>query len=357
VPARDPATFRRRPGLTPGRARELLGELYGVEGRLDPLPADRDQNFRVRTEGAPGGPAEGDFVLKVFRSGEDPGFLEAQDQAMERLGEAELPWRFPRVRSTLAGARMGRVQADGATHLVRLVTWVPGTPLAGAGHAARAPERLREVGAVLGAVDRVLEGLEHPALEWDFEWDLAQGVEVVERYAPHVTGPERRTLLVGFLELHGRIVDPVVDRLPLQAIHGDGNDHNVLVDDGDGESGPTVSGLVDFGDMIRSWRVGECAVGAAYGLLDSDDPVGAMAAVASGYHAEFPLEEEELHVLFPLTALRLCVSVVHSARRADERPHDPYLRISEAPGWRALERLAAVDPDEAETVIRRGCAA
>lgn len=343
-----------RPELSPDRALELVRELYGVAGRLAPLPADRDQNFRIRGGDGSSGPA-GDFVLKIFRAGEDPGFLEAQDEAMERLAVAGLPWSFPRVRPTLDGERTGNVESRGVPHLVRLVTWVPGTPLAGAGPAARAPARLRELGALLGSMDRVLEGLEHPSLEWDFEWDLARGVEVVERHRAHVDDPGRRALLDRFFELCARTVEPVAGTLPRQAIHGDGNDHNVLVEPGAGESGPTVSGLVDFGDMIRSWRVGECAVGAAYALLGVADPVAALAAVASGYHEELSMEEEELHVLFPLTALRLCVSVVHSARRADERPDDPYLRISEAPAWRALERLAAVDPDEAEAKLRRGC--
>jgi Ser/Thr protein kinase RdoA (MazF antagonist) len=343
-----------RPELSPDGARPLLKELYGLEGRLDPLPADRDQNFRVRVGGGSKGP-EGDFVLKIFRAGEDPGFLDAQDQAMERLAAAGLPWRFPRVRPTLDGERAGTVESRGVTHLVRLVTWVPGTPLAGAGPVARAPARFRELGALLGSVDRVLEGLEHPALERDFEWDLARGIEVVERNRAHVDDPERRALLDRFLGLCAGTVEPVAGALPRQAIHGDGNDHNVLVEAGAAESGPTVSGLVDFGDMIRSWRVGECAVGAAYALLGVEDPVAALAAVVSRYHEELPLEEEELHVLFPLTALRLSVSVVHSARRADERPDDPYLRVSEAPAWRALERLAALDPDEVEATLRRRC--
>jgi Ser/Thr protein kinase RdoA (MazF antagonist) len=343
-----------RPDLSPDQALELVRELYGVAGRLDRLPADRDQNFRIRSGDGSSRPA-GDFVLKIFRTGEEPGFLEAQDQAMERLAAAELSWSFPRVRPTLDGERIGSVESRGDTHLVRLVTWVPGTPLAGAGPAARSSACLRELGALLGSVDRVLEGLDHPSLEWDFEWDLARGAEVVERHQAHVDDPERRALLDRFLELSAGTVEPAARTLPRQAIHGDGNDHNVLVEAGAGESGPTVSGLVDFGDMIRSWRVGECAVGAAYALLGVEDPVEALAAVASGYHEELPLEEEELHVLFPLTALRLSVSVVHSARRAGERPGDPYLRVSEAPAWRALERLAAVDPDEAEAKLRRGC--
>jgi Ser/Thr protein kinase RdoA (MazF antagonist) len=352
--------------VTTPRARELIHDLWGLDARLDPLPADRDQNFRVRVERGATGEGHEDFVLKLFQSREDRGFVEAQDLAMARLAGSGLPWAFPRVVPTLAGERAPRVEVEGVLHLARLVTWVPGTPLAevggmgepmarkGAGSRLRAPERLREVGALLGAVDRVLARLEHPSLHRDFEWDIRWGVEVVERHSGHVASPDRRRLLDRFLELHALRVAPRAARLPAQAIHGDGNDHNVLVGGAGGEA--RVSGLLDFGDMIHSWRVGECAVGAAYALLGTDDPLAALGAVASGYHREFPLTEDEFGVLFPLTALRLCVSVVQSARRVGERPGDPYLRISEAPAWRALEILAGMDPEGVESTLRRECA-
>ena len=78
---------------------------------------------------------------------------------------------------------------------------------------------------------------------------------------------------------------------------------------------------------------------AAYAMLGKDDPLAAAAAVVAGYHEAFPLEEEEVALLFPLVGARLAVSVTNSALRTKAGRADPYVTVSEAPAWEALERL------------------
>ena len=57
-----------------------------------------------------------------------------------------------------------------------------------------------------------------------------------------------------------------------------------------------MAGLLDFGDMHHGLLVAEPAIAAAYALLGEADPLAAMAAVVSGYHAALPLEEAEIAV-------------------------------------------------------------
>ena len=102
--------------------------------------------------------------------------------------------------------------------------------------------------------------------------------------------------------------------------------------------------MIDFGDMHRGLTVAEPAIAAAYAILGELDPLAAAAAVVAGYHGAFPLEEDEIALLFPLIAARLAVSVTNSALAEDARPDDPYVTISEAPAWEALERLARPPP-------------
>lgn len=345
VTKRRPRGGRSDPGPPPfdaGDGAEVALRLFGLEGRLSPLPADRDRNFRLTTTDGR------DFVLKIFQAGEDPGVLECQDEVLERLRAARLPWGFPRVRPTVAGARAGVWDFGGAPYFVRMAEWVPGTALA---HLGRRPPGLEtDLGRLTGSMGRALAGYDHPAADRVFEWDLRRAGEVVDRYLEHVQDEGRRRLVGAFRELFRARVEPVAEALPCAVIHGDANDHNVLVD-------PTrpdrVAGLVDFGDLVRSWRVAEPAVAAAYALLDREDPLATIGRVTAGHHGELPLGDEEWRALFPLTAIRLCVSVVQSARRGPERPDDPYLRVSEAPAWRALERLARIHPDEADEAVRR----
>src|SRR5581483_3865494 len=81
----------------------------------------------------------------------------------------------------------------------------------------------------------------------------------------------------------------------------------------------------------------------------------AAAHVVEGYHAEFPLTEPELAVLFGLMTLRLCLSACLAADQLQQRPDDPYLAISQEPLQRALPGLLRIHPRFAEAVFRRAC--
>ena len=81
-----------------------------------------------------------------------------------------------------------------------------------------------------------------------------------------------------------------------------------------------VTGIVDFGDMVFSHTVNDLAIAMAYAALDKPDPLGAAAAVASGYHAMHPLTEDEIAALFGLMGMRLCLSVCVAAAAAGRTP-------------------------------------
>src|SRR5439155_24139407 len=86
-----------------------------------------------------------------------------------------------------------------------------------------------------------------------------------------------------------------------------------------------------------------------------EDSLPAGTAVVAGYHGAFPLDELELSVLFALMGTRLAVSVTNSAHRKTLKPDDPYVTVSEAPAWEALERLAKIHPRFAYYTFRAAC--
>src|SRR5439155_1262205 len=75
----------------------------------------------------------------------------------------------------------------------------------------------------------------------------------------------------------------------------------------------------------------------------------------AGYHRAFPLDDLELRVLYALIGARLDVSVTNSAHRKTIKPDDPYVTVSEAPAWEALERLAKIHPRLAHYTFRAAC--
>ena len=105
----------------------------------------------------------------------------------------------------------------------------------------------------------------------------------------------------------------------------------------------------------RGLTVSDPAIAAAYAILGKENPLEAAAAIVAGYHKAFPLEETELSVLYPLIAARLAVSVVNSACRKPLKPDDPYVTVSEAPAWAALQRLAEIHPRLAHYTFCAAC--
>jgi 4-aminobutyrate aminotransferase-like enzyme len=136
-------------------------------------------------------------------------------------------------------------------------------------------------------------------------------------------------------------------------IHNDANDYNVLVD-GDGEV-QSIVGLIDFGDMVRSYTIGDLAIGVAYALLEAPDPLDVAAIVTRGYHANNALDSNEIGALYGLICLRLCMSVCIAAHQTRQRPDDSYLAISQEAIRRTLPKLAERPFPFAEDVLREAC--
>ncbi|MGH9415815.1 MAG: aminotransferase class III-fold pyridoxal phosphate-dependent enzyme [Terriglobales bacterium] len=174
------------------------------------------------------------------------------------------------------------------------------------------------------------------------------------RHLDVIADRARRALVERFLALYEAEVVPALPRLRRSIIHGDANDYNVIV--GDASVQPrAVAGLIDFGDMHYGITAAEPAVAAAYALLGKADPLEAAAAVVRGYHRAWPLQEPEIAVLYPLIGARLAVSVVNAALRRRVKPDDPYVTISDAAAWDALQRLATLAPRFAHYSLRAAC--
>jgi 4-aminobutyrate aminotransferase-like enzyme/Ser/Thr protein kinase RdoA (MazF antagonist) len=332
--------------LTATDAVLLARRLYGLEAEAQPLPGEFDDNFRVAA-------SDGRvFVLKGMHPARERGLVELQCAALRHLVERTPLLPLPRVVPTLGGDSVTTVPGpDGTPRLLWMLTWLAGTPLADA--RPRSPELLAGLGRLLGEMDEALLDFEHPDARRDFEWDLSRA-SWIRGALGHVQDPARRALVERMLARYEAEGLPLLPRLRRGVVHGDANDHNVLVGAPRAVPRP-VTGLLDFGDMHHGLLVAEPAVAAAYALLGQEDPLAAAAAVVSGYHAAFPLEEQEIALLFALIGARLAVSVTSSAVRAKSAAGDPYVTISEAPAWEALERLDRVHPRLAHGVFREAC--
>jgi 4-aminobutyrate aminotransferase-like enzyme/Ser/Thr protein kinase RdoA (MazF antagonist) len=334
------------PAFTADDARAVGLRHYGLDAAISALPSERDQNFLLTAAGGE------QHVLKISNAGEDPQVIDLQNAALLHLATVAPELRLPRVRHTADGAAVAEVEdANGAPHLVRLLSWVPGRVLAAV--QPHTPELLRSLGALLGALDAALAAFDHPAAERDLKWDPRRAAWI-RGYLGFVDDPARRGLVERLVDLAGGELARLAPKLRAGVIYNDANDYNVLVDGSDPYA-RRVTSVVDFGDMLRTWVVNEVAVACAYAMLDKPDPLAAAVPIVEGYHAAHPLAPDEIEAVFPLICSRLAVSVVNSAYQRHADPGNEYLTVSERPAWALLERLGAVHPRFAHYAFRAAC--
>lgn len=336
------------PKLTTDLAARIARQLYGISASAVPLASERDQNFLLATESGER------FVFKIANAAEDRAMLEAQQQAMQHV--ASQVSVCPQIVPAQDGKTIAEIESPaGAKHLTWMITYLDGIPLGAVRR--HSPELMREFGATLGKLDRALADFDHPAIHRDFHWDLANGLREIRKYESLIADTEMRQLvktLADDFELH---TAPLLSQLRRSAIHNDANDYNVLVGGGEDlySRNQHVVGLVDFGDMVFSYTVGELAVAIAYAVLDKADPLAVAAQMVAGYNQENPLTEAEFSALFGLVRLRLCVSVCMAAYQQQLRPDDKYLSISQQPIRNTLPTLAKIHPRFAKAAFRQAC--
>jgi Ser/Thr protein kinase RdoA (MazF antagonist) len=308
------------PAFTVEEASRIAHDQYELIGNAAELPSERDQNFLLTTHSGE------KFILKIANATEQRLLLEAQNDAMTHL--ASRISFCPRVILNDAGESLLRVQSSTSEHFVRLVTFIRGLPLA---EVEPTRQLLFNFGRRLGEFSRAISDFDHPAFHRDFHWDLLNGQRVIDEYCPLITDKDLRAQVEECRTVGSDL------NIPFTVIHGDANDYNVLVQNQD------VVGLIDFGDMIHSYRAGELAIALAYIVLGKADPLESARVVVAGYFSEFELNEDEIESLWSLMLLRLCMSICLAMHQRQQKPDNEYLDVSQNAIRASLPRLLAID--------------
>jgi 4-aminobutyrate aminotransferase-like enzyme/Ser/Thr protein kinase RdoA (MazF antagonist) len=335
------------PRLDSDTAARIARDHFGIAGTATPLPSERDQNFLVETS------TGNRTVIKIANANESRAMLEAQQAAIRHVGNRHA--LVPTVIAAKTGGTLVEVPCDGQRHLAWAIRWIDGVTLATTRW--RSSGLLEDFGGRIGTLRRALADFDHPAIHRDFYWDLANARQIVARQRGLVTDPAVAEAIDAAMRQFDELIAPHLRALSRAAVHGDLNDHNVLVrqDDDVELSNQRIAGFVDFGDMVHSYAVADLAIAAAYMMLDADDPLAALMTMARGYHAEYPLEEAEIAALFGLSVVRLCASACIAAQQQRDDPANAYLGVSQQAIRRALPRLAATPFRVAEMLVRDAC--
>ena len=286
---------------------ERVAAMFGLTVRAQPLGSQQDSNFLL----ADGGSVLG--VLKIANPAFSAAEIEAQDAAAAHIAAACPDLRVATATHGPAEVPVGGGPADRSRALARVLRFLPGGTLAGAGRYL-SPRVVAGLGAVAGQVSLALSSFEHPGLDRVLQWDLRHALRVVDALAGHVRDEDLRGRVTAAARAAWSRVEPLTGRLPWQAVHGDVTDDNVvcLLERGL----RTPDGIIDFGDLTSSWAVGELAVAITSVLRHAGaEPCSVLPAVRA-FHGLKPLSAAEAAALWPLVVLRAAVLVVSGEQQA-----------------------------------------
>ena len=317
------------PDVTAAGAAEIARRYFGIDASATPLGSQQDANFLLRAADGPLG------VLKVA----NPAFtrleIEAQDAAAAFIADRE-----PSVRTAgnigTGDSAIVDVGSD-STLYARVIDFLAGGTLSGDRYVS--PVRWAALGTLAGRVSRALAEFDHPGVDRVLQWDLQHADRTVALLAPYVSEAGRRTLIERETGQAWRTVAELAGALPVQVIHGDLTDDNVVCSVDDQQ---LPDGVIDLGDLTRSWAVAELAVAVSSVLRHAGGEPAACLPLITAFHRQRPLSGPEITALWPLVVLRAATLVVSGNQQAAIDRENSYATGALDDEWRIFERAVSV---------------
>lgn len=333
------------PEISTADVRTLLSEQYQLDGELQALVSERDQNVRVTT-------ASGQrFVLKIANATEDPVVTDFQIQALLHISAGDVPVNTPAIVPTLDGRLSSTVMAGDVDYMARVVTYLPGIPL---NDVATEIALVEDLGTCLANLGVALRDFGHAGDQQVLLWDM-QRASGLRSITQHVSDLKLRDEINRCLdEFEGNAL-PAFDSLRNQVIHGDANPGNVLAD---ANNLGRIAGIIDFGDMLRAPLIVDVAIAASY-LRRYDDVLGFIAPFIAAYNRVTPLQPPEINLLYDLIRTRLVTTIsILQWRLAERGEGDIYSQESmhsEREAERFFLALTACPKKQFTAQIERAC--
>lgn len=332
------------PHLSPTDIQAFVEEHYGLKISPDivVLGSERDQNALVTVEGQR-------LIFRVTNRAEPRPVTALQTAALKHIQEKSPAFPSQHLVATRSGRTEALLPDAQGGNVVRLMTYLSGTPLSSIAHRTSTHREL--AGEALGELSAALRDFSHEAAEHELIWNVAKAGQIRELFTK-IDDPERRGLATYFLDQFEKHAASKLGALRSQVIHNDLNPHNILFD----SSGARVSGVLDFGDIIYCPVVVDIAVAASSHMTPKGNPLAGPADVVRGFHSVVPLEAGELELLFDLMAVRLVLSVAITGWRASLYPNNrEYILKNNAISWATLEAFYGIDRRMAADFFRACC--
>ena len=319
------------PDVTEAEAIAVAKGFYGIEGKACLLTGERDRNFLITA-------ANGvSHVLKFYNSAEDAPTRALQHGALQHVRALDFACPVPEIRLALDGQEEVMVPRGDVKTAAAMISQLPGVnPEAG----DLSANLRHDIGRVIGRLSRALSGYEHPRADRAILWDMMHVAEL-RPLAALIESPKERASLERWLDMFSAEILPATTDLPYQTIHNDLSLSNIMVDP---IRRDRVTGVIDFGDIVRAPRINEFAVAASYFISQNADPVQSIGEILGGIDPGLQLLPEEIGLLPELIKARLATRILLSGWRAQLFPcNQTYILRSTLSAWVVWRQFEAVD--------------
>ncbi|RLA00206.1 MAG: hypothetical protein DRQ47_09825 [Gammaproteobacteria bacterium] len=319
--------------------------IYGLSGLWSTLVGERDQNFRLITDGGQ------KYVVKIAGPDEDLDVSDFQVQALIHLEKVSPNIPVPRIIRTNAGNCLSSISdSKGVSHALRIVTYLEGIPYGEGNFPDNA--HLQKIGAFQGEMVNAMAGFSHHASSHFMPWNLSNGV-AVSKDLWAVAAEDVKSLAAPLLPRLRDHVLPILNASPSQVIHNDAHPYNLLRQDIESQD---VTGLIDFGDMVYAPIINDLAVMATTFQRKNINDIEIVTNLLIGFHRAHPLTDEQVSLLLDAMILRLLITILLTDIKINmEAMQDPDILTDRVEAFDMLQRICRIDHDGMVNNLRAAC--
>lgn len=333
------------PTLSRDEIRSAVHEHYGL--KISPevvlLGSERDQNAVVCADGRK-------LLFRVTNLAESPDVTHLQTSALMHVQRNAPDFPIQHLVPTLSGRAEVRLPNAMGGNVVRLMTYLDGTPMSSIKH--RTTGHRESAGVALAGLATALKGFTHPSSGHALIWNVVKASQVRD-LLDKIENPERRGLARHFLDQFEKYALSHLHALRSQVIHNDLNPHNILFES---EGSAKVTGVLDLGDIMHGPLIVDVAVAGSSHLISASNPLEGPGDVIRGFDSVLALREPELDLVFDLMAARLVLTVTITGWRASLYPAArDYILKNNKLSWDTLEAFEAVGRKQAREYFKSIC--
>lgn len=323
------------------KVNSVLQQEYQLNGVLNTIYSELDAVYTLTTAD------QKKYVIKVSNPSRDASILDMETDVLGYLQNKIAPFEIQHVVPNTSGQAYVKVDQ----HHIRVFEWIHAELMA---ECNPLDSGLRKsIGQMLATISNALKDYDHSSAHRFMKWNpteilwIRDHVKALPAHCQHK--------FTARLDHFEQEVTPILAQCPLQIIYGDGNDYNILCRWHHQEKNYNAVAVIDWLDMVYTHRINELAIGCAYAIMKTANPLDAATDLIAAYHFICPLTDEELAVLYTMIHARLMISVTVSAINKSKDPENLYLQVSDHDAWDLLEKWDRVHPRLAHYTFRVAC--